>query len=188
MALDTPSELPCGTLLEDLIMQVTEGTDPADRVHQAACRYCQSAIDAVRDAWQEFQAVARSAVAIPEGLADRIVQRIRMLSSVERDAVVLEAQLGETQIGFDVLSRLARRAALTVPGVALATVLGAEADPDPLDPGGVIVSIRLVAVYGPPLEPIAAAVREQVVAELDGRAGTRVSRVHVTVQDIVVED
>ena len=128
---------------------------PADRAHQAACRYCQAALEAVRDAWEEFQAVARSAVAIPEGLADRILQRIRHLAAVNRDGLVVELERGQTQIAAGVLAQLARHAALAVPDVVLATVLGAEAEPE--GPDGVHVSLRLVVVLGRSLEQIAAA-------------------------------
>ena len=137
MALDDhaqTSSLPCGTLLDELIAQITEGTAPVDRAHQAACRYCQTALDAIRDAWEEFQTLARSAVAIPEGLADRIVARIRLLSRTGGDGVVLAGVNGQTQIASGVLARIAHAAALTVPDVALATVLGAGPDPeDPAD-------------------------------------------------------
>ncbi len=188
MALDDHaqvSSLPCGTLLDDLIAQITEGAAPADRVHQGACRYCQTALDAIRDAWEEFQTLARSAVAIPEGLADRIVARVRLLARTGGDGVVIDAVQGQTQIASGVLARIAREAALTVPDVALATVLGAE--PDPEHPGGALVSIRLVAVLGRSMEAIAGAVRDRVIDALSGQTGVVASRVDVAVEDVVLD-
>ena len=175
--------LPCGTLLDDLIAQITEGTPPLDRVHQATCRYCQAALAAIRDAWDEFQAMARSVIAIPEGLADRIMQRIRPLMWIGGDGVALVSERGATRIADRALARLARASALSVAGVAVATVLGAKADPD--QAGGVAIELRLVVALGPPVTTVADRVRERVGADLRAEAGVETARVDISIDDVV---
>ncbi len=187
MALDDAHAglLPCGTLLEDLIAQVTEGTRPLDQAHQAACRYCQAALDAIGEAWEGFQSVARSAVAVPEDLAERIVTRIRSLARATGEGVVITAEHGETRIADSVLARLARQSALAVPGVRLATVLRTEEDPEQL--GSVVVALRLVVALWTPIEWVADTVRAGVIRELEAQTGTAVARVDVAVEDIVLD-
>ncbi|HLI60422.1 MAG TPA: hypothetical protein VKV21_12230 [Solirubrobacteraceae bacterium] len=187
MALDDAhaGSLPCGASLDDLIAQVTEGAAPLDRAHQAACRYCQTALEAIREAWEEFQAVARAAVAIPEDLTERIVARIQALVRSGGAGMVIDAELGETRVADAVLARLVRASAMSVPGVALATVRSAGEDPE--RPGSVRVALRLVAVLGPPIDRLAERVRERVFTDLETQAGAAVSRVDVAVEDIVAE-
>jgi hypothetical protein len=176
--------LPCGTRLDDLIAQVTEGTAPLDRAHQAACRYCQAALEAIRDAWEEFQSVARAAIAVPEDLTERIVARIQSLIAGGEE-VVVDVGRGETRVADAALARLARAGAMSVPDVGLATVVAAQEDPDA--PGSVMVSLRLVVVLGPPIQQIADAVRRRVVAQLEAQAGAIVSRVDVAVEDVLAD-
>jgi uncharacterized alkaline shock family protein YloU len=175
--------LPCGTLLDDLIAQITEGIAPGDRVHQATCRYCQTALAAIRDAWDEFQAVARSVIAMPEGLVDRVMQRIRPLMWVGGDGVALLSERGATRIADRALARLARASALSVAGVAVATVLRSEADPERR--GSVAIELRLVVAFGPPVTEVADRVRERVVADLRSEAGIEAARVDISVDDVV---
>jgi uncharacterized alkaline shock family protein YloU len=189
MALDDPAHagpLPCGTLLDDLIAQVTEGSAPLDRAHQAACAYCQQALDAIRQVWEEFQALARSAVAIPEDLGERIMEQIRTLTRVSREGVAVAAERGETRIARPVLDRLVRAAARSVDDVAWASVLDVSEDGE--RPGRVTISLRLVIVYGPPAGEIAERVRQRVIADLERQAGVSVSRVEIDVGDLAVPD
>jgi uncharacterized alkaline shock family protein YloU len=175
--------LPCGTLLDDLIAQITEGTPPSDRVHQATCRYCQAALAAIRDAWDEFQAMARSVIAIPEGVVDRVMQRIRPLMWVGGDGVALISERGATRIAGRALARLSGASARSVADVAVATVLRAEADPERA--GAVAVELRLVVAFGPPVAEVADRVRERVVADLRSEAGVETARVDISIDDVV---
>ncbi len=176
--------LPCGVSLDDLIAQVTEGTATIDRAHQAACRYCEAALDAIAQAWEEFQALARSAVVVPEDLADRIMQRVRAMSRPPVHGIVLESAQGDTAVADRALARLARAEALAVEHVVWASVL--EARESESEPGSVVIAVRLVAEYGPDLNAVAERVREQVGAALQTYAGTPVSRVEITVDDVTL--
>ncbi len=185
MALDHAhgEALLCGTLMDDLIAQITDGAAPLDRAHQAACRYCQAALDAIRAAWVKLQALVRAPVAIPEELGDRIVEQVRELARTSEAAVVIADVAGETRIGDVVLARLARAAALPVTGVALATTT--HAGEDPQRPGSAVIALRLVVQFGPAIEQIAARVRERVIADVRARAGIAVTRVDVAVEDLL---
>jgi uncharacterized alkaline shock family protein YloU len=178
--------LPCGTLLEDLIAQVTEGTAPLDRAHQAACRYCQTALEAIRQAWEDFQSLARKAVAVPDDLAERVMDRIRSLARITGEGVTIAADHGETRITLPVIGRLARAAARSVDDVVWVSVVGVSEDSE--QPGSVMVSLRLVVTLGPALEQVAARVRERVIEDIAGQAGAAVARVDVDVEDVAVID
>src|ERR1700760_311075 len=114
MALDDHAQagaLVCGTRLDDLIAQVTDATDPIDRVHQATCQHCQAALKAIREAWEEFQALAPAAIAPPEDLTERILRRVRTLSRGSDDRVMIASTGGETHVAERALARVARAAA-----------------------------------------------------------------------------
>jgi hypothetical protein len=189
MALDDHAHagtLPCGTLLDDLIAQVTDAAAPIDRVHQAACRHCQAALDAIREVWEEFQQLARAAIALPEDLTERILRRIRQLSRGSGSGVMIASINGETRVAERALARLARGAALAVPEVRLATVLSTEEDP--ALPGSVLVELRLVVRFGPAVARVAAAARERVDRVLRTQAGVGASRVDIAIEDVVEHD
>jgi hypothetical protein len=189
MALDDhglAAALPCGTAVDDLIAQIADGVAPIDRVHQATCRHCQAALEAIREVWEEFQLAARATIALPEELTDRILHRIRRLRRATGDGVVIAAPQGETRVGSRVLAGLARSSAMSVPEVRLATVLSTEEDPD--EPGSVVVELRLVVGFGPPMARVAAVVRERVDRTLRRQAGIGASRVEIAIEDLVVDD
>jgi hypothetical protein len=186
MALDDhapAAALPCGTLLDDLIAQVADGSGPLDRVHQATCRHCQTALDAIREAWEEFQLAAKAAISLPEGLAERILARVRPLSRAVGDGVMISDSLGETRVAPRVLARVARASALGVSDVLVATVLDTHEDPD--EPGSIAVALRLVVAFGPSVDGVAAEVRQRVDRALRAQAGVGASRVDVSIEDIV---
>ena len=178
--------LPCGVVLDDLIAQITDGVAPFDRAHQAMCEYCQAALETFQRAWQEFQDLARAAVAVPEDLAERVMHRVRELSRGEPAGVLVAEDRGQTRVAEIVLARVARATALTVPGVVWASVVSAGADRDGV--GEVRVSVRLVVTYGPSLPKIADVVRERVLAAVHAQTGTLVAAVDVAVDDVTVAD
>jgi hypothetical protein len=183
MALN-PVVLPCGTPIDDLVAQVAGDASPEALAHQRTCAHCQAALAAVREAWIAFEDSTRAPVRPPSDLADRIAGQIRMLASPRGSVPVLVGPRGRTSLATSVLGQLARRAALAIGGVALATTL--TADPDPDHPGSVSVSLRLVVAFGPSIDALAAAVRAEVISQLARQAGTRVSRVDIAVEDLVV--
>ena len=188
MALDDHASalaLPCGTLLDDLIAQITDEASPLDRAHQATCRHCQAALEAIRQAWEEFQRAARTAIAVPEGLAEQIMLRVRAITRSSGDGVVLLAREGQTRIADRTLGRLARASALSAPDVVLATIRHAGEDPDA--PGSVAVDLRLVVRFGPPVRRVALDVRERVARALIAQAGVEASRVDISIDDLATD-
>jgi uncharacterized alkaline shock family protein YloU len=184
MALDeAQGVLACGTSLEALIDQVAEDQTPPDAAHQAACAYCQAALLALGEAWGDLQAFAREPVPVPVGLTERIMSRIGALIERVGDSVVLVGARGETLVSQRVIGRVARAAALTVPGVVLPSALRIVVDPR--DRGRVRLGLRLVIAFGPSIEALADAVRERVGAVVSAQTGARVAGVDIAVQDII---
>lgn len=183
MALDhAQGVLACGTSLEALIVQVAEHQTPVGGAHQAACAYCQAALVALGEAWGEVQAFARQPVAVPAGLTERIMSRIGALIARIGDSVVLIGGRGETRVSERVVGRVARAAALTVPGVVLPSALRIVVDPR--DRGRIRLSLRLVIAFGPSIDALANTVRARVSARVSAQTGARVAGVDIAVEDI----
>ena len=185
MALDEArAVLACGTPLEALIDQVAEDHTPPD-AHQASCAYCQAALVALGEAWGEVQAFARQPVPVPAGLTERTMRRIRALIARIGDSVVLIGARGETRVSERVVGRVARAAALSVPGVVLPSALRIVVDSR--DRSRVRLGLRLVIAFGPSIDALANAVRAQVSARVSAQTGARVAGVDIAVEDIVCD-
>lgn len=184
MALDQcQTRLACGTALDALVDQVTEQEHPLDGAHQAACAHCQAALVALREAWDELQSFAGQPVVVPAGLSRRIMARIRALVSRWPSAAVLDGGRGETRISEWVLAQVAHRTALAVPGVVLASALSVIIDP--ADRTRVSCSLRLAITYGPAIDALTSAVREQVSQRVGAQTGVSVTRVDIAVADLL---
>jgi uncharacterized alkaline shock family protein YloU len=182
---DAQGVLACGTPLETLIDQVAEHGTPVDAAHQASCPYCQAARVALGEAWGEVLAFARHPVPVPAGLTERIISRIRELIARIEHAVVLIGARGETRVSERVIGRVARAAALTVPGVVLPSAM--RIDIDPSDRSRVRLGLRLVIAFGPSIDALTRRVRGQVSARVGAQTGARVTAVDIVVEDIVRE-
>jgi uncharacterized alkaline shock family protein YloU len=182
---DRDELLPCGTPLETLVAQITEGEDPTDPAHQAGCEYCQLAVRELTAAWGDVQAFAELPVRAPEGLSARIMTEIRALAARVAGAAVLIGGRGNTRIAESVLAQVARRAALGVPGVAVATALSAVVDPG--DRRRVRFALRLVVTFGPVLEALADLVRAKVIRDVAAQTGIEVSGIDIAIEDLISE-
>jgi Asp23 family, cell envelope-related function len=186
MALDDPhGVLACGTPLAALIDQVAEDDRPIDPTHQAACGYCQAALVAMEEAWGEVRAFAGQPVSVPAGLSERIMSRIRAMLARIGDPVVLLGACGETRVSEWVIGRVARAAALTVPGVVWPSALRIVVDSR--DRSRVRLGVRLVIAFGPPIDALAETVRTRVRARVSAQTGARVAGVDIAVADIVAD-
>ena len=188
MALDDHAHagsLPCGTLLDDLIAQVTEGSPAADRAHQAVCRYCAAALEALREVWEDFQRLTQSAVAVPGDLAERVMTRVRGLGRAGDGGVLLTGAGGTTRVTDAVLARLARAGALDAEGVVWASVLSAGEAPERA--GDVAISLRLVISYGAVVADVADGIRARITERLRTQTGATVARIDIAVEDVVVD-
>lgn len=187
MALDGTNDpvLACGVAFEALVDQVAEHTVPVDAEHQAGCEHCQAALQALSRAWGEVEFFARQPVRVPAGLTARIMTEIRALVARWGDAAVLIGARGETRISESVLAQVARRAALLVPGVALASALGAAVDP--VDRSRVRFTLRLAIIFGPAVDTLADAVRAEISRHVSAHTGMRVSAIEIVVEDILAD-
>src|SRR3954447_22050132 len=209
MALDRNHDrLPCDVELATLVAQITDNapaTAPA-LAHQASCSYCQTALRDLREAWRDVQALARAPVPIPPGLTARIMHRVRDLARhaaenliltgtppgfIPRppppprhaaENLILTGTRGHTQISHTVIAQVARRTTLAVPGVLFASARLTPGQAD--DPARLYLAIRLVTIYGPALDAIAAAVRSTLNRRLSTITGANVDRIDITFTDI----
>jgi len=169
--------LACGTLVAELIAQVTEGAEPRDRAHQSVCPHCRAALERIRGVWREVRGLAGERVVIPIDLARRVMDRVRtQVGSV----VLTEHHHGQTRVGNKVIASVAREAARSVPEVSFASAFaegGSEGEP-------VTVRVRLVVAYGPALTPVAQAVRERVAGALRRLAGVEAAEIAVAIDDL----
>jgi uncharacterized alkaline shock family protein YloU len=185
MALDRNHDrLPCDVELATLVAQITDNapaTAPA-LAHQASCSYCQTALRDLREAWGDVQALARAPVPIPPGLTARIMHRVRDLARHAAENLILTGTRGHTQISHTVIAQVARRTTLAVPGVLFASARLTPGQAD--DPARLYLAIRLVTIYGPALDAIAAAVRSTLNRRLSTITGANVDRIDITFTDI----
>lgn len=180
---ETDGVLACGVSIDLLVDQITEHAEQGDRAHQVACPHCQAALAALSDAWGELRSFAREPVAIPVGLNGRIMAAVRKLVARWAGAVVVTGPRGDTRIDVRVVAQIARRAALSVPGVVLASTRGVAVDPS--DRGRAGLSMRLAIAFGPAIQAVAAAVRFEIAERLSVDAGVGVDSVDIAVEDVV---
>lgn len=179
---DTPNPLPCGTRLEDLLEQVTEGAAPANPEHQSSCPYCQTALRRLRRGWADVTDLANEPVSVPSGLTAQIMTRVRALVAQATDFILLGHPRGDTLISHAVVGRIVQRLARTVPDVTFAS---AQVKPrNPPQPDRLDLSIHLIVTLGPSLHRLADSVREIVRRHTRRLTGAQVERIDITIDDI----
>ena len=180
----TPGEtLPCGVTLEALLMQVADGQQVDDLVHQRMCPYCQTAVRRLEQGWGDVQALTLQPVAIPRGLTAMIMARIRTLAGYVADSVLLGHRRGETRISHTVIAKTVQDVAGSVPGVVFASVTISPEQPP--HPRRVNVALQLVVRFGPVMARVANAVREVLRRRIPWLTGAQVGRIDITVSDVI---
>ena len=180
--IDDRERLPCGTHLEQLIVQIADREPPIDPRHQADCPYCQATLRRLRTGWADLRGLTAEPVPIPADLTVRIMSRVRALARQTAGALVLGTPRGETRIAHRVVTRSIQRIALAVPGVVFASVRAIA--PHPPDPALLSVSIRLVVAFGPSVAATANAIRTLIDRRIPGLTGGRIARIEILVDDI----
>ena len=176
-------QLPCGVKLESLLAQVADGQAQAGPDHQADCAYCQTALRAMREGWEDVQVLARQPVSIPAGLTARIMARVGAIARRASDAILLGHPRGETRVSHALIGRAIQRLAARVPGVVFASARAVSADSP--DPTQVSVAIRLVVGFGPTIERVAGTVRATLDRHVPSLTGAQLSRIDIAVEDLV---
>jgi hypothetical protein len=177
--------LPCGVELDRLIVQVADGAAAHDP-HQESCPYCQAALGDLSRGWSDLRALAGEPIAVPPGLAARVMARIAVLAEQMAGSLLISGARGETQIGHRLVGRIAQRVAATVPGLVFASAKPIAHDPP--QPRRLDLAIRLVAAYGPPLDELADRVRATVRRRVPRLTGAEVDRIDIRIDDVVEPD
>ena len=196
-------QLPCGTLVDDLLEQVADRRPAADPAHQAGCVHCRAALAELAAIWAPVHQAATEGVTVPAGLLDRVMSAVRDLVANSWYAVIDSGQ-GLTRIAAWVIATMARSAAGRVAGVSYATSrtggqpggqttsgsrlpAGRPSAPD----GGVgvagrrvVINLELVAELGSELPTLADRVRAQVHRDVAAMTGLNVVEINITVADL----
>lgn len=167
---------PCGADIQAIVRQVFEGAPPVDPAHQATCEHCQRSLAAVRALRDGLRNIAAEPVKAPD------VAR-QVLARLPHDATrisVSNSPRGATTVTRSIVAQVARRAAMEVPGVVLATV---EVD-GVHDRARSTLSVRLVVALGPVLDELAAAVRARAGHAVERLLGVPVGAVDIAIDDL----
>jgi len=169
--------LPCGTALDDLARQVFDREPAADPAHQTGCADCQAALLRVTAIRDDVRGLASQRVEPPPGLVRQVMARLRVAPAL---VTIDVSARGRTQVAESVVARLARRAALAVEDVVLASALTTET----AEGTTVGLRVRLAVAYGPALHSVADQVRERIRADVVAQTGVTVEEVRVSVDDL----
>lgn len=147
-------------------------------------------------------------MAAPPGLASRTLGRLRHARRGE-DVQIAAGDRGRDTVSTSVVALVSRRAATSVDAVLQVSVVvgvpaagadvvgappagakgsrpaGADDRPDAGPRAGVAIDVHLTASLGPPLAQMAARVRAAILADVGALVGVHVTRVDVTVDDVV---
>ncbi len=200
--------LACGAELGQLVDQVAEATPPADLAHQAACPHCRAALEELESVWGEVRDLARQPVAVPAGVVEAVMRRVRAEHAAESVVIPLETivprlvrhalltgERGTTQIADSVVAAVVRRAAVRVAGVhsvgaaggldavvgRLAGQAGVEVE---VEGHRVTAALAIVVLYGYAIPEVVKAVRERVVEAVEQIAGLEAAAIDITVVDV----
>ncbi|MHB2001708.1 MAG: sigma-70 family RNA polymerase sigma factor [Solirubrobacteraceae bacterium] len=130
---------------------------------------------------ERFAAIAREIAILPPEQRAALV--LRGLQGGYEGELVLDGRRGRTQVSGRALGTLASLAALSVPGVALASVRRVELDL--ARAGTVRIDLRLVIELGPSVEALTTRVRGAVGRRLSGGAGASAVTVDIEIADVL---
>ncbi len=167
--------LTCGTAVEDLIAAARDGLAPT--AHEATCPSCQAVLGELEPLRRRLGDLRAEPLAVPPGLAARVMRRVRALPRPARSHAELAGPRGRTLIADGVVLDLAHGAA----GRTGAAVLGAELD---FQGDRTRVRLRVVVPYGPDAHVVAERVRRAVAGTLARLAGLDGVQVDVEVADV----
>jgi uncharacterized alkaline shock family protein YloU len=169
--------LPCGVPLLALVEQVSGARSPDDPAHQTRCPHCRRALGRIRAVLDEVRRLAADPVAIPPGLARQVMERLR---GKPTEIPLAPGPRGRTSVSDATVAQVARRAALTAPGVVFASALVVSGTAGE----SLRVTVHLVVAFGPPIGEVAARVRERVARDVARLAGIRPDAIEIAVDDI----
>lgn len=111
--------LPCAVSVEQLLVQVADGTPPLDGRHQSACPHCRATLAEIRALWAPIGQLAADHVKAPPGLSASVMAKVHELPRNAWHAV-LPGDRGTTYIAARVVSAVTKLAAEGLPAVPVA--------------------------------------------------------------------
>jgi uncharacterized alkaline shock family protein YloU len=196
--------LACGTEVDLLLEQVTDGRGADLDAHQRSCVHCQAAIAEFTAIWSPVTELASTPVPAPPGLTAAVMRHIRVLV---RDVwyTLHTTDLGAIRVAARIVAAMARDAARMVPGVRIAlgrssqgklaalaerATLGHRHPPAAVGVLGrtAVVDLAIAVSYGDPVHQVARDVQRHVIASLTDQLGLKTVTVNVTVDDILSDD
>lgn len=197
----TGGHLACGADVDELLEQAADGHRRRLTGHQRDCPGCQAALAEFSRLWGPLQRLAAEPVAVPALLKAAVTRQIRKLVS-DTWYTLHPSDTGALRVAAHVVARIARHAARTVPGVAVAfgrSTRGKNADlaeratlrhRHPHAAVGVlgltaVIDLAIAVQYGQQADEIAQAVQQRALAEVRAQAGLQDITVNITIDDVI---
>lgn len=174
MDLTWPATMPCGTPPELLLASVTDGDDSIAAGHVATCPFCRDALRQLAPRLDVLQRTGTVPSAVPARIQQQVLARIRHLRAGA--SVEIANRGGRTAVSEDVIASCSRAAAEQVEGVHGAQVT--------LRPPGLVLEVRLVVGFQPPIPEIVAAVRSAIDAMVEHHLAITPAGIDIDVADI----
>ena len=186
--------LPCAVPVDELLVQVADGTALLDGRHQSACPHCRATLAEIRALWAPIGQLATEHVTAPPGLTASVMAKVRELPRNAWHAVI-PGDRGTTYIAARVVSAVTKLAAEGLPAVPVAVGRAQQgpASEAPTPAAGaqvgvagshLILNVHIIVRHGEHIPTLARALRSRILekVELLGLAPTEVNIAVVDVQ------
>lgn len=192
MSEEIATTIACGAAVDDLLEQVADRPGSPRTDHQRGCVHCQAALAEFESLWAPLHAAAGEDVHAPEGLVERVLDRMRAAVGSPEWAVLVQAG-GRTRVGIDVVLTVVRVTAAGVTGVR-ALLPAASTPADDGEGGGarvgivgstVAIEVTVAADYGQDLLALGEELSRQISGAVAALVGVSVAAVTVHIDDVL---
>lgn len=185
--------LPCAVPVDELLVQIADGTRPRDGRHQSACPHCRATLAEIRRLWAPIGQLATENVRAPSGLRASVMAKVRELPRNAWHAVI-PGDRGTTYIAARVVSAVTRLAAEGLPAVALA-VGRAQQGPASEAPipaavaqvgvagSHLVLNVHIIVRFGEHIPTLARVLRGRILDQVE-HLGLAPSEVNLAVVDV----
>lgn len=186
--------LPCGVPVEQLLVQVADGTVPLDGRHQSGCPHCRATLAEIRALWAPIGQLATGHVKAPPGLSASVMAKVRELPRNAWHAVI-PGDRGTTYIAARVVSAVTKLAAEGLPAVPVAVGRDQQspASQAPIPAAGaqvgvagshLILNVHIIVRFGEHIPTQAQILRSRIRDQLQRLVGLRPSEINIAVIDV----
>ena len=186
--------LPCAVPVDELLVQVADGTRPRDGRHQSACPHCRATLAEIGALWVPIGQLATEHVNAPPGLTASVMAKVRELPRNAWHAVI-PGDRGTTYIAARVISAVTKIAAESLPAVALAVgpAQQSPASEAPTPTAGaqvgvagshLILNVHIIVRHGEHIPTQAQILRSRIRDQLQRLIGLRPSEINIAVIDV----